>query len=400
MNPYREERGMGTDVEAGAGSDRGARLGLRSRRQRGKALAAALLALMLLAAGCASGGDEGTDDDEAEGATEDSTDDDSGEDESTSDDSGEQAADAEPVEWVWDHSLPLPDTIYDELAAEVFPAMLAEGTNGQIQLRVLYGEGSPTDALQAIQDGRVDGGAILSTVQGGDHPLWNYGEVAFVFDDFADFQDGSEAVRDMVIEDVEAKTGLINLSGPLPWDSTYIWTTEQPLETLADWNGMRVRAPGIESAKTIEALGGAAVTLGFAEVYPSLERGVIDGFMSSMMATFSINPEEVTDYLNLWPMGYSNYQLMVNPDSFSALTPELQDQVRDVMAEFREVAWSRTQEADASNLDRYEELGMTVVRPDSDAFAELEAQQDELLNDWLSRAGDDGAELMAVLDAR
>ncbi|MHB8794308.1 MAG: TRAP transporter substrate-binding protein [Candidatus Nanopelagicales bacterium] len=299
----------------------------------------------------------------------------------------------EPIEWVWTHTLSLPGSDYDQLIMEDLPQRLSDATNGQLTVRVISGETPPNEVLAEVQDCRVDGGEILGAGYGANYPQWNFGEVAFRYDNLDDFKRAADSVRDLLNKDLQDTAGVVSFAGPLPWTSTYIWTVDQALETAADWNGLKLRSPGIEAAKTIEAMGAAPVTMPFGEVYSALSSKTVDGFMSSTAATATIKPWEVTQYLNLWPMGFSAYYPVLCEDSFNALPDDLKGPVQQTLTDFYEHAWEVTKAKDIDAVAMQESEGITVVTPTPEELAKLQTQSDALYADWLQRAGPVGAQI-------
>ncbi len=306
-------------------------------------------------------------------------------------------SEAEEITWNWDHSLTLPNTSYDQVMVKELPPFMSKATNGRLKINILYGLGNPAETLKGIQDGRFDGGAVVCTFYGGTEPFWNFGNVSFFFENMAEFRRGAKKVGRLVSEDFEAKTGTMAVTGPVPWTSTYVWTVAVPLRTVEDWRGAKIRGAGLEDSKTIKALGAAPVTMVFGEVYTSLQRRVIDGFMTSLGASISIKPWEVTKYLNLWSMGYHNVQVAVNRKSFEKLPDDLKPAVLKAFQDFTDHAWDVVTRDDAAQLELQKRGGMTIIKPSDQAVKEFRSISEKLLEDWIQRTGEKGKRLVEML---
>lgn len=306
--------------------------------------------------------------------------------------------DAEFV-WSWDHGLPLPGSAYDDLFLETLPKMINEGTDGRVAIELVYGQTDPTETIDALRAGRFDGGSVVLTNYAGNFPLWTLSEVGFVLDSFDEYQQMMRgAPGDFISQDFEEQTGLKHLGGTVAWTTNAVFTNE-PLETLDDWEGLRLRSASLESELTIGALGASSTTMPFGDVYTSLERGTIDGFQTAMNAAISINPWEVTEYLNAWPVAEGGVFPAVTQEALDELPDDVRQQVEDVFAEFEEVAWEATSADDEDVQQRLVDEGMTLVEPSDEVLAEAqEAVGEDLLQGWLDRTGEDGQELLALLE--
>jgi TRAP-type mannitol/chloroaromatic compound transport system substrate-binding protein len=77
--------------------------------------------------------------------------------------------------------------------------------------------------------------------------------------------------------------------------------TNEPIVSLDDLQGKRLRLSGLEQGKLLERLGGNQVSMAGGEIYQSLERGVIDGAeFSTPNVDWSAGFQQVTDYKSAW----------------------------------------------------------------------------------------------------
>ena len=99
-----------------------------------------------------------------------------------------------------------------------------------------------------------------------------------------------------------------------------------PLRELDDWIGTSYRVPGW-MAEILSDMGVAVTTLPGDEVYPSLERGVIDAAeFSSPVVNHSLGFQEISDYYTGPGIHQPSvvFELVINKDSFNELPADLQ----------------------------------------------------------------------------
>jgi TRAP-type transport system periplasmic protein len=106
--------------------------------------------------------------------------------------------------------------------------------------------------------------------------------------------------------------------------SNYILTKKQ-VKTLADMKGMQIQGspsfPGLA-----EKLGAASVTMPILEMYPSLQKGIIDGTMMPVDALKSLNLAEVTSFgVNMHTAAPAETFVIMNLNSWNRLPPDIQE---------------------------------------------------------------------------
>ncbi|WBU63783.1 TRAP transporter substrate-binding protein DctP [Paracoccus aerodenitrificans] len=150
--------------------------------------------------------------------------------------------------------------------------------------------------------------------------------------------------------------------------------TLEPIVTLEDLQGKRLRLSGLEQGRLLEKLGGNQVSMAAGEIYQSLERGVIDGAeFSTPNADLSGGFDQVTGYWATpgWHQSASAFGVMINKSAWDALSPETQEKLR--IAADATMLWSlaftekRATEAyaafdEAVEINRYEDAALEQIQ--------------------------------------
>jgi TRAP-type C4-dicarboxylate transport system substrate-binding protein len=176
------------------------------------------------------------------------------------------------------------------------------------------------------------------------------------------------------------------------WPSQQLFSN-QPIRTLADWKGKKLRVYGAESADMVRALGGAPVSIPFGEVYTALQRGVVDGAVTSATNAEPMKFFEVSKFINYWYFsGASLEWLAVNRKAWDALPADLQTVVLEALTEvrFEDQEWEDAKAWDARARARARELGMTVVDPPQEEIEKARQQAREAWTTWARRTGEAG----------
>ncbi|SIO50523.1 TRAP-type mannitol/chloroaromatic compound transport system, substrate-binding protein [Rhodovulum sp. ES.010] len=150
--------------------------------------------------------------------------------------------------------------------------------------------------------------------------------------------------------------------------------TNEPIVSLDDLQGKRLRVSGLEQGKLLERLGGSQVSMAGGEIYQALERGVIDGGeFSTPNVDWSAGFQQVTGYWATpgWHQSASVFGVMINKSAWDALGPETREKLQ--IAADATLLWSlaftekRATEAyakfeEAVEINRYDDAMLEQVQ--------------------------------------
>ena len=154
-----------------------------------------------------------------------------------------------------------------------------------------------------------------------------------------------------------------------PWAHAQIMTTKR-IESFTDLKGIKIRVPVKPAGDMIANLNGTPITMSFGEIYMALEKGVIDGYCTTIESIESEKFYEVIDYVNLFFTHAGLVVWLVSLDAFN----ELPEDIQKIVLEETEKAEREARAAGAAELETYLEisknLGLEIVSPTP---AEIEA---------------------------
>lgn len=115
----------------------------------------------------------------------------------------------------------------------------------------------------------------------------------------------------------------------------FIHTKDQPVRTLEDLKGLKVRCPG-SVAETISSLGATPVTMPMPEVYQALQKGVVEGAVYPMETNQGWKMGEVIDYSAAnYATAYSvGFFVVMNKDKWNRLPADVQASIEKINAEW------------------------------------------------------------------
>jgi TRAP-type transport system periplasmic protein len=135
---------------------------------------------------------------------------------------------------------------------------------------------------------------------------------------------------------------------PKEWDAVHVLlfystgpqiisTVKKPVKTLEDLKGLKIRAAG-RPADILKAVGGTPVGVEMADMYDGLQRGVVDGVLSSMEVQKGWKIGEIIRYATLsYKVGtvYTFY-IVMNKNKWNALPEDAKKIFTDVAAQWRD----------------------------------------------------------------
>jgi len=164
-----------------------------------------------------------------------------------------------------------------------------------------------------------------------------------------------------------------------------------PPSSLADWDGLRVNASGGHAA-LMEAIHAVPSTMPAPDLYPSLERGVIDAIAYPYTYAFvAYRFQELSNWVtDAWNLGTIQCTVAANTDAYNALP----DQYKALLEEAVPAAYAHQIEAygeiDAANEKVFDEMGLVRVPLDDEIKASLEAAVKPSWQSWIDGATEKG----------
>jgi len=175
------------------------------------------------------------------------------------------------------------------------------------------------------------------------------------------------------------------------------------ISSLADLEGLKVRASGRMTAKLLEALGAEGVNVSFSEVPGALQKGVVDCAVTGAGSGYSAGWWEVSTHLLPIPLGgWDPVVTAINLDKWNAMSAENQAVLTDeIKTGFEDPAWASAQDALVNDIacltgngecPAGEARSMTLVSvSDSDFTRARDILTTEVLPEWAERSGADWA---------
>lgn len=164
------------------------------------------------------------------------------------------------------------------------------------------------------------------------------------------------------------------------------------INSLDDLEGLKIRSYTASMSNLIEALGASPVTMSFKEVYPALQRGVVDCAITSPTSGNTGNWPEVTTHFVDLGISWSVNAHFINLDKWNSFSDEEKAKLESEFAAFEDAFWELAREnngwATACNTggescENYTAFDMTLVKPSPEDQAKVTAvTMEQVLPGW------------------
>ena len=259
----------------------------------------------------------------------------------------------------------------------VFAEKLPIASNNALNATIL---GTEVVALPGMRDGitsgLVDVGLFLPAYFPADLPEINLvGDMAFLG---SDNQVMSAAMTEYVVTCAPCQSELKKLGvvfGSSNSTNNYVLLSKEPIVSLADMKGKRVRTGGPQFSRWVEAMGGTPVSTPIGETFEALSQGIIDATVASASDIVSFRLNEVIGSITDINLGtyHSTISHTIRYDTWKKLDREARKALVTVSSEASGLAGQRWLDIANKGLQIAEENQIGVVKPADDLLAATEA---------------------------
>lgn len=279
-------------------------------------------------------------------------------------------------------------------------------TDGQIDIQLTsYPELgiSGFDMIRLLEDGTIGMGEIYSGFVGGEFPVFEAANLWGVYNSVDEWFEASEALQDDIRALVKRETGGGAIVGFNYYSSNYFFT-KKPLNTLGDFVGVKTRTHSNVLSDLIgpDGLGANPQTMAFADVYPALERGVLDGAVTCGSCAVGQKWFEVTNNLTgPVPGTFAETFITFNGTEWNSLPADFQAILKEEGALHSERAKAAALNSDVESEGDLIELGMTHANFTPEMLVIIkDAAKNAVIPNWAERAGGFESEAVKLYNSK
>lgn len=268
-------------------------------------------------------------------------------------------------------------------AMQKFGELVSEKTGGEVTVTYfpdgqLGGERELVEMVQAgsLDMTKVSGGLLESFT-----PVYGVFPMPYLFDNEEHFYAAMDNADIMgPIYEASRDTGFVGLTYYNSGARSF-YTASKPINGVADLKGLKFRVlQSPTSIKMVEMLGATPVAMSQAEVYTSLQQGVLDGAENNEFALTIARHGEVSKYMSYDMHTRIPDIMLISSATLDRLSDEHRAAVMEAAkesTEFHKSAWGAS--IDAAKKECEEQFGIEFLYPDVSEFqAAVAPMYDEL----------------------
>lgn len=294
----------------------------------------------------------------------------------------------------WDMPTAYPATNYHSEIVASFAKCVTEGTGGDLEIVTHFGGSlfGGDDIKRAVQTGQAPIGERLLSAHANENPLYGVDSIPFLATSFEQSDKLWEAAKDNIAEALEEENLVYIYSVKWPPQGLYF---KKEVNSAEDMKGLKFRAYNAMTARVAELAGMQPVQIEAAELSQALATGVAESFISSGSTGVDSKVwESLTHFYDVQAWLPRN-SIFVNKDAFESLDEETQTTIMDCGATAEEEGKVRVEQLSGEYLKTLADNGITVAPASDELKSDLEGFGEEMTQEWLESAGDEGK---AVID--
>ncbi|MFV0333068.1 MAG: TRAP transporter substrate-binding protein [Tropicimonas sp.] len=257
-------------------------------------------------------------------------------------------------------------------AMQKFGELVAEKTSGDVTVQYFPDSqlGGERELVELVKAGTIDMTKVSGGLMESFAPVYGVFSLPYLFD--------SEEHYYKVLDNAEIMQPIYNATDDGGFVGlTYFnsgarsfYTTKAPVESVADLKGLKFRVmQSPTSIRMVELLGATPIAMGQAEVYTSLQQGVLDGAENNEYAITIARHGEVAKYYSYDLHSRIPDFMLISTRTLDRLSEENRQAVLEAAkeaTEFHKGVWATAIEAEKQKAA--DEFGVTFYYPDLKEF--------------------------------
>ncbi|GGJ94837.1 exported protein [Lentibacillus kapialis] len=249
-------------------------------------------------------------------------------------------------------------------AAEKLAEDVNDKSNGRISINVYPNEqlsgGDSATAVSQVANGTQDMSYNSTIIYSVMDERFGVLSAPFLFPDLDTAFSLLEGEGGEMINDILREKGVEPLGFGLN-GFRQVTTSNKPIKTPQDLEGLKMRVPGIEMYTDLwREFGANPTTMTFSEVFSSLQQGTIDGQENPVEVIHSAQLNEVQNYMTIWDYSFDPLVLGINKELFDSMSEKDQQIMKEAAAAANKYQIEETRKREEKQIEELKESGMEV----------------------------------------
>jgi TRAP-type C4-dicarboxylate transport system substrate-binding protein len=295
----------------------------------------------------------------------------------------------------WNLPAAYPATNYHSENLVWFAEEVKKATGGKLEIIVHPGAAlfKAPEIKRAVATGQAQMGEVLISIHENEDPVFGLDTVPFLASSYAESYKLWQAQKPAVGKKLESQGILVLYS--VAWGPQGIYAKKE-INSVDDMRALKMRAYNVGTTRIAELVGAQAVTVQVAELPQALATGVVNAFMTSGSTGYDSKVWETMTHWYDTQAWIPKNIVMVNKAAFASLPKDQQEALVKVADEAETRGWKIAEEKAQWYVEQLTAKGLKVVPPGPELSAGLKKIGNQLTDDWMKRAGANGAEVIAT----
>jgi TRAP-type transport system periplasmic protein len=293
----------------------------------------------------------------------------------------------------WDLPAAYPATNFHTENLEQFAQEVDKLSGGKLRITVHANASlfKAPEIKRAVQGGQAQAGEILLVNFENEWKIFGADGIPFLADSY-DAAAKLWRAQKPLLEKKLGEQGMMVLYA-VAWPPQGIYT-KRTLNSAADMKGLKWRAYSPATARIAELVGAQPVTVQAAELSQAMATGVVDSYMSSGSTGWDTKTyEQIKNFYDTQAWLPKN-AVIVNKAAFAALDKPTQDAVLKAAAAAEQRGWEMSRKTNREVLEKLKANGMQILTPPPQLKADMKKVGDQMLREWLEKAGPEGQQMV------
>jgi TRAP-type C4-dicarboxylate transport system substrate-binding protein len=276
-----------------------------------------------------------------------------------------------------------------------FAKEIEKATDGKLVITVHPGASlfKAPEIKRAVGTGQAQMGEVLISIHENEDSVFGLDTIPFLASSYPDAKKLWEAQRAPIAKKLDSQG--IMLLYAVPWGPQGVYAKKE-INTVADMKGLKMRAYNVGTTRISELVGAQPITVQAAELPQALATGTVNVFMTSgSTGDDSKAWETMTHFYDAQGWIPKNVTF-VNKAAFAGLPKEQQDAILKLAKAAEDRGWKIAPEKATWYNEQLAKNGMKVLPPGAALKDGLKKIGDQLTEDWLKKASDEGKAVVAT----
>jgi TRAP-type C4-dicarboxylate transport system substrate-binding protein len=293
----------------------------------------------------------------------------------------------------WQMATPYPDGNFHTRNIRTFIEEVQQLSGGRLSIQLNSNASLlPMPQIKnGVQRGQVQLGEILLTAYSNEDVFFDADAIPQLVTNHAEAKKLSDLQRPY-IEQRLARQGM-SLLYMVPWPPAGLYA-QQPINTIEGLRGLRFRTFSPATNRFAAIVGAQPTLVQAAELAQAFATGVVQAQITSAQTGVDTS---AWDYARVFtPLGFSMTKnaVLVSRRAMEALPAALQQDIRAAAARAEVRGYELSVEAQRSTEQTLGQRGMQIVPPTAEFLEGLRRVSRQMTDEWVARAGEDGAKLI------